>query len=139
VAREEAQRWASKMPGTPRKDALGDPNWASLGPTDTAKPQYNGDEYVANDSGRGQAIRLDPLDATGNTVYFAVSGGGVWRTTNFTSATPTWTPLTDTLGNLAIGAMDLFPGADSAHHTIWLGLGDFVDAPSGLVLVSHDS
>ncbi|HYV47952.1 MAG TPA: hypothetical protein VFA20_23995 [Myxococcaceae bacterium] len=139
VARQEAQRWASKMPGAPHKTVVGDPNWQSLGPTDTAKPQYNGDEYVANDSGRAQAIRLDPLDAGGNTVYLAVSGGGLWRTTNFNATTPTWTPLTDTVGNLAIGAMDLFPGASAATHTIWLGLGDFTDAPSGMLIVSHDS
>src|SRR5262249_50582363 len=87
VARQEAQKWASKMPGAIRKNSVGDPNWQSLGPTDTAKPQYNGDEYVANDSGRAQAFRLDPLDATGGTVYFAVSGGGLWRTTNFNSPT----------------------------------------------------
>ncbi|HEY8209094.1 MAG TPA: hypothetical protein VIG99_16500, partial [Myxococcaceae bacterium] len=143
VARAEAQRWASKMPGVKRssigQDALGDPNWQSLGPTDTARPQYNGDEYVANDTGRAQTIRPDPLDASGNTVYFAVSAGGLWRTTNFNASAPTWTPLTDTVGNLSIGAMDLFPGADAAHHTIWLGLGDAFDAPSGLVIVSRDS
>jgi len=139
VARQEAQRWASKMPGTPHKTVLGDPNWQSLGPTDTAKPQYNGDEYVANDSGRAQAIRLDPLDATGNTIYLAVSGGGLWRTTNFNSPTPTWAPLTDTVGNLSIGAMDIFSGATPGTHTIWLGLGDFTDAPSGMLIVSRDS
>jgi len=165
VAAEEARKWAHLMPvqngivrdgrgrwinrnsapgASPQVVAapaapVGVPRWVSLGPTDVAKKQYNGDEYVANDSGRGQAIRVDPLDTTGNTVFFAVSGGGVWRTTNFLATTPTWVPLTDTVGDLSVGAMDLFPGADNASHTLWLGLGDFVDAPSGLVVVSHDS
>jgi hypothetical protein len=111
--------------------------WVSIGPTDVAKKEYNGDEYVANDTGRGQAIRVDPLDP--NTLYFAVSGGGVWRTSNFGSATPDWTPLMDAVGNLSVGAMDLYPGATTSTHTLWVGLGDFTDAPSGLVVFSRDS
>ncbi|MFL5308971.1 MAG: hypothetical protein ACJ79H_00820 [Myxococcales bacterium] len=165
VAAEEAGKWAHLMPaqngffragrarsidanaapGASRQVVAapsaptGLPRWVSLGPTDVAGKEFNGDDYVANDSGRGQTVRVDPLDATGNTVYFAVSGGGVWRSTDFRAATPTWVPLTDTLGDLSIGAMDLFAGPDATHHTIWLGLGDFVDAPSGLVVVSRDS
>ncbi len=155
VARAEARKWAALMPrpagrfagridGNLAGGALsptGGPTWTSLGPTDTAKKEYNGDEYVANDSGRGQTIRVDPTDATGNTVYFAVSGGGIWRTTDFSATTPTWTPLTDSLGDLAIGAMDLYAatGANPDQVTIWAGLGDFADAPSGLVVFSRDS
>ena len=156
VARAEARKWAALMPrparlarridgsfaGAPALAPTGaGPTWASLGPTDTAKKEYNGDEYVANDTGRGQTIRVDPTDATGNTIYFAVSGGGVWRTTDFNAPTPTWVPLTDSIGDLSIGAMDLYaaPGATSDQLTIWAGLGDAFDAPSGLLVFSRDS
>jgi len=122
VARAEARKWAALMPGPARLARIdgsfagatalaptaAGPTWASLGPTDTAKKEYNGDEYVANDSGRGQTIRVDPTDATGNTIYFAVSGGGIWRTTDFNALTPTWVPLTDSIGDLSIGAIDLY-------------------------------
>src|SRR5262249_48662073 len=69
-----------------------------------------------------------------NTVYLAVSGGGLWRTTDF-GTYPTWTPMTDTLGALAIGALDVDP---NTAGVLWLGLGDAFDQAVGAVAKSTD-
>ncbi len=58
-----------------------------------------------NVGGRTRAILVDKNDATGNTVFAGSVGGGLFKTTNFTSATPTWAPVNDFLPNLAITAM----------------------------------
>ena len=61
------------------------------------------------------AIVVDPRDA--NVVYLATSGGGVWKTFNFlASGGPTWAPTTDTLPNLAVGALAI--DADSSRHAV---------------------
>jgi photosystem II stability/assembly factor-like uncharacterized protein len=107
-------------------------NWSSLGPAG-ARIQFNGTYYQGQDSGRPTAIRVDPTDE--NTVYVAVSGGGVWKTTDFHTGAPAWTPLTDTLGNLAIGAMDIDP---NNHLTLYVGTGDAFDTKGGSVVKSVD-
>src|SRR5438105_8375594 len=107
-------------------------SWDNLGPAST-RIEYNGSFYNANDTGRPTAIRVDPADA--NIVYLAVSGGGVWKTTNFQSGTPDWAPLTDNLGALAIGAMDLDPN-DS--NVVYIGTGDAFDQQGGAVVKSVD-
>ena len=96
--------------------------WVSLGPTD-APEQFNYYRIDAVDSGRPNTILVDPRDA--NVVYVATSGGGVWKTYNFLAAgTPTWVATTDTLPNLAVGALAI----DAAHpDTLYMGTGDFID------------
>src|SRR5262249_12367581 len=57
------------------------------------------------------------------------------KTSNFNAATPTWHPLTDQLGNLAVGAFDL----DPRHpDTIFVGLGEPYYEPGGFVQKSTD-
>lgn len=58
-----------------------------------------------NIGGRSRTIMIDKRDATGNTVFAASVSGGIFKTTNFLSATPTWTPVNDQLGNLAVTIM----------------------------------
>lgn len=48
-----------------------------------------------NVGGRTRAILVDKNDATGNTVFAGSVGGGLFKTTNFTNATPTWGPVND--------------------------------------------
>ncbi len=98
-------------------------NWTNLGPN-RARYIKNG-SYTLNktDSGRVVEIVPDPTDA--NVLYVAMSGGGVWKTTNAISASqPTWTPLTDSLGSLSCGALAIDPVNTS---TLYLGLGDSFD------------
>lgn len=96
-ARLRAQAGPSAAPSVPATA------WVSLGPTD-ALTEMNVVPIAGVDSGRINSILVDPRDP--NVVYIAGSGGGAWKTFNFLSASgPSWTPLTDTLPNLAAGAL----------------------------------
>ena len=108
--------------------------WVSLGPTG-ARKEFNGSAIIQGvDSGRPNSIVVDPRDP--NVVYVAVSGGGVWKTFDFLSASgPTWSPATDTLPNLAVGSLAM---DDTNPDTLFLGNGDFVDGAGNTVLKSSD-
>ena len=88
--------------------------WTALGPAGVANQ---------NGAGRVSSIAVDPSDPTGNTVYVAGSGGGVWKTTNFLTHDaqgPTYVPLTDfgpTTG-LSIGSIAVFPRNNDPDQTI---------------------
>lgn len=55
-----------------------------------------------NIGGRCRAILVDQNDPTGNTVFAGSVSGGLFKTTNFTNASATWTVVNDFLPNLAI-------------------------------------
>jgi photosystem II stability/assembly factor-like uncharacterized protein len=132
-ARAEAQRWPNLMPGARRGDkGLGQSanSWVNLGPHD-ARFQFNGWEYSQVDSGRITALHVDPRDQ--NIAIIATSGGGVWKTYDLQAADPVWHPLTETLGNLAVGDMAVDP---QNPDTLYVGLGDFVDLAGGQVVKS---
>ncbi|HEX7283217.1 MAG TPA: hypothetical protein VF239_14260 [Vicinamibacterales bacterium] len=103
-----------------KKNARG-PKWVSIGP-DGADFDQNG-SYTGHevDTGRARAILPHPIDP--NIVYFLSSGGGLWRTNNWTAANTTWRPLTDDLPTTGGGSVAF--GRDP--NTLYLGLGDFVD------------
>ncbi|HET7505629.1 MAG TPA: hypothetical protein VFK02_31635 [Kofleriaceae bacterium] len=108
-------------------------SWVSLGPT-SAFNEFNGVAIPGIDSGRPSSIVVDPRDP--DVVYVAVSGGGVWKTFDFLSPSgPTWVPLTDTLPNLAVGALAI---DDAQPDTLYLGNGDFVDGSGNTVLRSSN-
>jgi photosystem II stability/assembly factor-like uncharacterized protein len=109
-------------------------SWVNLGPTD-ARIQKNGSVYNGIDSGRAATIRVDPRDK--DVVYLATSWGGVWKTYNFSATQPQWSPITDTVGGLAVGAFDLDP---NNPDTLYLGLGDPLDSSvaGGAVYKSTD-
>jgi hypothetical protein len=123
-ARLRAQAALPSVPAT---------TWVSLGPTG-ARNEFNGIDIPGVDSGRPNTILVDPRDP--NVVYIAASGGGVWKTFNFLSASgPTWSPATDNLPNLAVGALAM----DGANpDTLYLGNGDFVDGAGNTILKSSD-
>ena len=82
--------------------AVGGTNWVSLGPT--------------NGAGRATAIAPHPTDPA--TLYVGAAGGGVWKTTNSGSS---WTPLTDFINDLSVGAVAIAP---SSPNIIYLGTGE---------------
>jgi uncharacterized repeat protein (TIGR01451 family) len=88
--------------------------WVSLGPAPTANAQVN---VPPNNEvcGAIQAIAAHPNNA--NILYIGAVNGGVWRTTNATAASPAWTPVTDTLPSLSIGAIEFDP-TDATHQTL---------------------
>jgi Secretion system C-terminal sorting domain len=55
-----------------------------------------------NIGGRTRSVMIDKRDATGNTVFAGSISGGLFKTTNFTSPSCTWTVVNDFLPNLAI-------------------------------------
>lgn len=55
-----------------------------------------------NIGGRSRTIMIDRRDPTGNTVFAASVSGGIFKTTNFLSATPSWAVVDDQMANLAV-------------------------------------
>lgn len=100
--------------------------WSNIGPNKADVIKNGSSTLNKTDAGRPVAIVPDPSNA--DVLYVAMSGGGVWKTTNATAATPTspanWTPLTESLGSLSCGALALDP---ANTQTLYLGLGDAFD------------
>ena len=98
----------------------GIPTWVDQGPE-----PINSGQVVApvNNAVAGaiEVIAVDPADPT-NTVFVGTVAGGVWRTTNFSSATPNYVPLTDNLASLYVGSIAFDPN-DS--DTLWVGTGSY--------------
>ena len=55
-----------------------------------------------NIGGRSRTIMIDNRDPSGNTVFAGSVSGGIFKTTNFLSATPGWTVVNDQMANLAV-------------------------------------
>ncbi len=82
--------------------------WEADGP---APMKFGQVENLAPDnaiSGAVQTVVAHPTNA--DIVYIGAVNGGVWKTANARATRPSWTPLTDGLGSLSIGALDLEPG-----------------------------
>lgn len=135
AAAEERAKYSNLMPGTATTIApitssttlaATGTTWVNIGPTKADYIENGSSHLVKTDSGRINTIVPHPTDA--NTLYVAASGGGVWKTTN---AGATWTPITDTLGSLSVGALTMDP---ANPNTLYLGLGDSFDG-TGVGLV----
>ncbi|TGE26483.1 T9SS type A sorting domain-containing protein [Hymenobacter metallicola] len=63
----------------------------------------------SNVGGRVRAILIDPADASGNTVWVGSVAGGLWKSTNATSATPIWISVDGFMANLAITSLAYDP------------------------------
>ena len=74
-----------------------------------------------NVSGRTRSVLISSLDPSGQTVLAAGVGGGLWKTTNISSATPNWTPVNDFFANIAITTIAQDP---SDGQTIYFGTGE---------------
>ena len=82
--------------------AVGGTNWVSIGPT----------------NGAGRMIGIAPHPIIFGTLYAGAADGGVWKTTDGGSS---WTPLTDGINDLSIGAVALAP---SSPNIIYAGTGE---------------
>ena len=102
----------------------GSPNWVEQGPGPATGGQTAGLGAQNNPvAGAVEALAAHPTDA--NTLYAATINGGVWRTTNATSASPTWTPLTDLFDSLSMSAIAFDPLDSSDFSTLYAGYGQF--------------
>jgi photosystem II stability/assembly factor-like uncharacterized protein len=90
---------------------LGACNWTPLGPAGVV---VNATTVY---SGRTLSIAFDPTNAS--TVYVGTAGGGVWKSTD---GGETWSPKTDYLVSLAIGAVAVDP-SNSLH--VLAGTGEY--------------
>jgi hypothetical protein len=108
------------------------PAWTSLGPRGGSTIDNSGLLSTA-ESGLVNGLRVDPRDP--NVVFIATSGGGIWRTSDITAATPDWRSITDQLGNLGIGGFDIDP---QHPDTIVIGLGEPYYVPGGFVQITRD-
>ena len=107
--------------------------WTPLGPAPLTSDASGGAGIQDYNwvSGRATAVVVDPA-VTGNTstnpVYVGGAYGGVWKSSNAGTASPsqvTWTPIIDDLGSLAVGAIAIQPGnTDVTKSLILVGTGE---------------
>ncbi len=112
----------------------GMPVWQSIGPT-RDRYIYNDVTLHVVDSGRVASILVHPSNP--DTAYVLTSGGGLWKTSQFTHTNPIWTPTTDALISTSGGAAAL----GRNPNTIYLGIGDAFDVEgliAGVVVTSTD-
>lgn len=133
----EAEKERAKFPshfrapgGSERPVAINGSAWVNIGPASSNFTQ-NGIQLTKVDSGRLRTILPDTADATGNTIYVLASGGGLWKTTNFLSAVPDWTALTDFVGSNLSGSAAF----GRTTSTLFVGAGDPFDAGIGGFMV----
>ena len=69
-----------------------------------------------------KAVAAHPTNA--NIIYVGAVNGGIWKTTNGTSDSPTWTPQTDGQTSLSIGALKFDP-TDRTSNTLIAGIGRY--------------
>jgi len=112
-----------------------------LGPAPLIRPAEGPGRPAEPFTGRVSAIAASPTDA--NKFFVSGPGSGVWRF-EAPPATPndyTWTPLTDDMPTLAVGALAIDPNAENiiyagtgdaefAHHSPY-GLGLYKSVDSG--------
>jgi hypothetical protein len=115
---KQSQLYAAQLPGG--KAPKGQGGWVSVGPTE-AKYQTNGVTLDISDSGRIRTILPHPTDP--DTLYLLTSGGGLWKTTDFTHTNPHWVPKTDGLISTSGGSVAFGRTPD----TLYLGIGDPFD------------
>ncbi len=77
-----------------------------------------------NNQAAGAIQAVAPHPANADVIYVGTVNGGIWKTTNGTSATPTWTALTDGQRSLSIGALKFDP-TDPIRNTLIAGIGRF--------------
>ena len=97
--------------------------WVATGPFPTTGGQVEGLGGQSSPvAGAIKAVAASPTDA--NVMYVGAVNGGIWKTTNATSANPTWTSQTDFQTSLSIGALQFDP-TDASGNTLIAGIGRF--------------
>ncbi|HEY4760331.1 MAG TPA: hypothetical protein VIH42_07120, partial [Thermoguttaceae bacterium] len=100
---------------------LGLPAWTEQGPSQIRDGQVEGLTAQNNPvAGAIEAIAAHPSNV--DIVYIAASNGGIWKTSNATAASPSWTPLTDQYPSLAITSIAFSP-LDPTFNTLYAGTG----------------
>jgi len=100
-------------------------SWVSLGPSKALFPALLGRTGVAYvTSGRMTAIAVEnsctPAECR---LYVGAAGGGIWRTDQGLSNTPTWRYISGSFGTNTIGTITIDPN-DPTGNTIYAGTGE---------------
>jgi hypothetical protein len=95
--------------GSSSSNSLAPLSWVERGSSSDAVGPSNGNTRgpgnAAVTSGRMRDLWVDLGDPTGKTVWVGGVSGGLWKTTDVTAATPTWTLVNDYLSNLAVSGI----------------------------------
>ncbi len=120
-------RWGSTLLATvllsaaPGHAQLPGNSWSGEGPT----PIHNGQtEGITNNPVAGAINTVAAHPTNSDILYVGSVNGGIWRTTNATSASPTWTRLTSSEASQSIGTIDFDP-TDGTNNTLLAGIGRF--------------
>lgn len=95
--------------------------WTQHGPRPNTLGQV---EAIANLEVAGAVNVVAPHPRDANILYVGAVNGGVWRTTNATAATPSWTELLGNSRSLTIGALTFDP-TDASGNTLVVAHGEF--------------
>jgi len=95
--------------------------WKAEGPFPLTDGQCEGTSNP-NKEVTGAVNRVLPHPTDANILYVGSANGGLWKTTNAKASSPSWTPLTDHLSSLNVGAL-AFDTADTTWNTIVIGSG----------------
>jgi hypothetical protein len=97
--------------------------WVNIGPSHADYPgvlSFTGADYTA--SGRITALAISPTCDPGSKcrLWLGAAGGGIWRTDNAMSGSPSWTYLSGDFGTNAIGTLTyangvLYAGTGESH------------------------
>ena len=98
----KAKQYRDQLWQSQNNAAIAGVSWRTLGPQ--------------NLGGRTRAMLVDANDATGNTIWAGSVGGGLWKTTDITAASPNWTATDDFFTNLAITSIAQNPSATSTMY-----------------------
>ncbi len=118
--------------------------WIAIGPSPISNPTGFPPAFPQNETFTGRVTSLAFGQYQNQTALFIGSaGGGVWRSTNFNTPNPTYTPLTDSIpldaNGLSAGSMDVGSVATYGNQVI-VGTGEanFGDSRYGSgILVSN--
>ena len=93
--------------------------WVQQGPGPSTKGQVEG---ITDRPISGAVNCVTPHPSDGDILYIGATNGGIWRTLDATSATPSWTFISSGLTSLAIGALEFDP-TDISNQTLVAGNG----------------
>ncbi|MEO5648250.1 MAG: hypothetical protein ABIQ56_07785, partial [Chitinophagaceae bacterium] len=114
----EAMKYTDQLKASPDARTL-ILNWTERGPSFDSVGPSNGNlrgTFISGTNppgtytaGRIRAVLMDPTDATNNTVFVGGVAGGLWKTANFLSTSPTWVNVDDFFSNLAVSSICIDP------------------------------
>jgi uncharacterized repeat protein (TIGR01451 family) len=89
--------------------------WTQIGPA----PLLKDSDPIKGYSGEVTDIAIDPRNTTDQVIYIATNDGGIWKSTDGGTS---WTPKTDFMPSLSMGAVALDPSNPSI---VYAGTGNF--------------